>query len=136
MFRFLFFIFYSTLFYGQNIDVEKISQSLVKESENRIDSIAKALNFKPGEQIKAYVQFSINEEGYVVDVVARSIHPLIEKEAIRVVSELPRMTPPKKNGKSFEQRYSLPLIFEIETEKEKEKQERKEKRRLKKQPSE
>lgn len=126
----IFFLFLSiSLTFGQENNFDKISQTIKNQSQSRFDSIAKTLNFKPGNKIKVSVLFTINEEGDIVDIKARSIHPEFEKEAIRVVSELPKMVPAEFNGKRISQKYALPLVFEIETDKEKSKRLRKEKRK-------
>jgi hypothetical protein len=111
--------------FGQNNISEDISESFNNDNRDRLDSIAKQLNYKGGDQIKVLTIFTINEEGNVVDIKARSVHPLFEKEAIRILNELPKMTPAEYNGKLISQKYSLPIVFEIETESAK-------KRRLKK----
>jgi hypothetical protein len=102
--------------FGQNNISEDISESFNNDNRDRLDSIAKQLNYKGGDQIKVLTIFTINEEGNVVDIKARSVHPLFEKEAIRILNELPKMTPAEYNGKLISQKYSLPIVFEIETE--------------------
>ncbi|WP_053978624.1 energy transducer TonB [Mangrovimonas xylaniphaga] len=122
--------------FGQNNLSEKVSESFNTDNRDKLDSIAKQLNYKGGDQIKVLTMFTINEEGKVVDIKARSVHPLFEKEAIRIINELPKMTPAEYNGKLISQKYSLPIVFEIETESAKnkrlKKEERKRQRELKK----
>jgi len=60
------------------------------------------------------VQFKIDKNGKVVDVLARAPHPRLEKEAIRVVESLPDMTPGKQRGKPVKVIYSLPIVFDIQ----------------------
>ncbi len=122
--------------FGQNNLSEKVSESFNTDNRDRLDSIAKQLNYKGGDQIKVLTMFTINEQGNVVDIKARSVHPLFEKEAIRILNQLPKMTPAEYNGKQISRKYSLPIVFEIETESAKKKrlknEERKRKRKLKK----
>lgn len=116
---------------GQNTISKNISESL-NINKDRLDSIAKKLNYKGGEQVKVLTIFTINENGDIVDIEARSEHPAFEREAIRILSELPKMPVADSNGKAISEKYALPLIFVIETEKDKEKRLKKEKRKRKK----
>lgn len=72
-----------------------------------------SLNLAPN-VYRVAVQFKIDKEGKVVDVRARAPHYEIEKEAIRVVSNLPQMVPGKQRGEAVGVLYSLPIAFEIE----------------------
>ncbi len=72
-----------------------------------------ALNLPP-KLYRTAVQFKINKEGKVVDVRARAEHPVIENEAVRVVSNLPQMQPGKQRGEAVGVLYSLPIIFKVE----------------------
>ncbi|MCF1192352.1 energy transducer TonB [Mangrovimonas sp. AS39] len=114
--------------FGQNNLSEKVSESFNTDNRDKLDSIAKQLNYKGGDQIKVLTIFTINEQGNVVDIKARSVHPLFEKEAIRILNELPKMTPAEYNGKKISQKYSLPIVFEIETDSAKKKRLKKEKK--------
>jgi len=114
--------------FGQNNISKKVSESFHNENKQRLDSIAKKLNYKGGDQIKVFTIFSVNENGNIVDVKARSVHPLFEKEAIRIIKELPKMTPAEYDGKKISKKYSLPIVFEIETERAKKRRLKKEKR--------
>jgi len=60
------------------------------------------------------VMFKINKYGDVVDVKARAPHPQLEKEAIKVVNSLPKMTPGKQRGKPVGVLYSLPILFRVQ----------------------
>ena len=61
------------------------------------------------------VQFRIDKHGNVVDVRARAPHPMLEAEAINVVSSLPKMTPGKQRGRPVGVLYSLPILFKVES---------------------
>ncbi|UKM66060.1 energy transducer TonB [Flavobacteriaceae bacterium GSB9] len=87
--------------FGQTSVSKKVSESFNNDNRNKLDSIAKQLNYKGGDQIKVLTIFTINEEGNVVDIKARSVHPLFEKEAIRILEALPKMTPSEHNGKKL-----------------------------------
>ncbi|SRX54210.1 energy transducer TonB [Aequorivita sp. CIP111184] len=72
-----------------------------------------ALNLPPN-TYRTAVQFKIDKQGKVVGVRARAEYPEIEKEAVRVVSNLPQMKPGKQRGEAVGVLYSLPIIFKIE----------------------
>ena len=50
----------------------------------------------------------------MVDVRARAPHPVLEKEAVKLIQKLPRMTPGKQRGKPVGVLYALPILFEVE----------------------
>lgn len=102
------------------------------KSLNRLDSIAKSLNYKGGEVVAVFAQFTIDENGKVTKITAKGPHPAFEEEAIRIIKELPGMDPAMYNGKPIARRFSLPLKFKIETEREKKKRLKKERKKAEK----
>lgn len=63
---------------------------------------------------RVIIQFAVNKEGNVVDaVVVRSVNPLLDKEAIRVVMSSPQWTPGKQSGKEVKVLFTFPINFEI-----------------------
>lgn len=58
---------------------------------------------------KIYVRFTIDKEGNVTDMQAKTKHKELEKEAIRVVSGLPRFIPGQENGKNVAVKFTLPI---------------------------
>lgn len=126
-------LFFVTSFcFSQNNGAKTLSEKIKASDQTRFDSIARSLKYKGGDQIKVNVLFTINEDGAIVDIRARSVHPEFEKEAIRAVSALPKMVPAEHKGKRISQKYALPLIFEIETESAKKQRLKKENRKRKK----
>ncbi|MAS20460.1 MAG: blaR1 peptidase M56 [Leeuwenhoekiella sp.] len=75
-------------------------------------------NTKVGEELqlkgvqRIYTRFRINENGDIVDIESRASVPELEKEAERVVSLLPKITPGKHKGKNVGVLYSLPIVFQ------------------------
>ncbi|PRX42955.1 M56 family metallopeptidase [Salegentibacter salegens] len=74
-------------------------------------NLGKELNLKGTNRV--ITQFRIDESGNVVNIKARAPHPDLEEEAIRVISELPKMQPGKQDGKEISVMYSLPIVFQI-----------------------
>jgi len=62
---------------------------------------------------RVIVQFRIDETGTIADIKARAAHPELEKEAQRVISNLPQMQPGEQNGRAVSVMYSLPIAFKI-----------------------
>jgi len=54
----------------------------------------------------------VNEEGRVTDVkVVESVDPDLDKEAIRVIENMPDWIPGKQNGKGTPVRFTIPILF-------------------------
>lgn len=63
---------------------------------------------------KVYVKFVVNEQGETENVsVARSAHPLLDAEAVRVVKLL-EWKPGKKRGKKVKVWYTVPINFALQ----------------------
>ena len=58
------------------------------------------------------VHFVIDKKGKISDAhVCESVHPLLDKEAVRVVMKSPKWEPGKKDGKSVRVSYTMPVMF-------------------------
>ena len=75
----------------------------------------------PEEAMKADIEgrvltrFIINSDGSISDVeISKSVHPLLDAEALRVVSSMPNWTPGKVNGKAVKVRFMLPITFRLQ----------------------
>ncbi len=75
--------------------------------------LATDLGLTPGKK-RISVIFKIDKNGDVVDIQARAPHPRLEKEAIRVVGLIPKMTPGKQRGRAVGVKYSLPIVFNVQ----------------------
>jgi len=64
-------------------------------------------------QVRFTVLFTLDHRGEVVDVQVKSKEAIIEKEAKRLMSKLPDMTPGKMNNKAVNVQYALPIVFNI-----------------------
>lgn len=71
-----------------------------------------------GIQGRVLVDFIIDENGDVKDVtVLRGVHPLLDEEAVRVVSASPRWKPGKVRGKKVKSEISMYIEFRLERKK-------------------
>lgn len=61
------------------------------------------------------VSFVIGKDGSVSDVkVVRGKDPSLDKEAVRVVSKMPKWNPGKQNGQNVRVSYTLPVKFQLQ----------------------
>lgn len=63
--------------------------------------------------VKVFVVFKINEQGKAVNIRSRAPHPILEKEAIRVIRRLPRMKPATIENIPISVNYTLPIVFKV-----------------------
>ena len=69
---------------------------------------------KEGIQGRVAVRFIVEKDGSISDVKpVLSVHPLLNKEAVRVVESMPKWTPGKQNGKPVRVRFNLPVMFKL-----------------------
>ena len=68
-----------------------------------------------GIQGKVFVEFVIEKDGSITNVrVLRSVDPSLDKEAIRVVSSMPKWKPGKQRGKAVRVSYTVPINFKLQ----------------------
>ena len=83
-------------FLGKNIKYPQISQ------EN-------------GVQGRVIVQFVVNQDGSIVDPqVVRGVDPYLDKEALRVISMMPKWKPGKQRGKAVRVKFTVPVMFRLQ----------------------
>jgi len=65
-------------------------------------------------QGRVFVNFVVDIDGKVIGThIIRQVHPLLDKEAIRVVSEMPKWRAGKLDGKPVRVKYTLPINFRL-----------------------
>lgn len=68
-----------------------------------------------GVQGRVIVQFVVNRDGSIVDpVVVRGVDPYLDKEALRVISSMPKWKPGKQRGKAVRVKYTVPVTFRLQ----------------------
>lgn len=61
------------------------------------------------------MQFVVDEEGKITSTrIIRSVDPLLDAEAIRIITSMPNWTPGKQGGKNVSVRYVLPIQFRLQ----------------------
>lgn len=65
-------------------------------------------------QGRVIVSFVIEEDGSISNPkVVKSLDPILDKEALRVISIMPKWIPGEQNGKPVRIKYSLPVTFKV-----------------------
>jgi len=63
---------------------------------------------------RVFIGFKIDKSGNIVNVNARAPHPKIKSEVIKVMKQLPKMTPGRQRGKPVGVKYSIPFTLIVE----------------------
>ena len=67
---------------------------------------------KQGIEGRVIVQFVVGIDGTVSNVkLMRPVNPLLDQEALRVISAMPKWTPGKQDGKAVAVKYTMPITF-------------------------
>ena len=70
---------------------------------------------KNGVQGRVVVGFIIETDGSITNIdVLRGVDPSLDREAMRVVSEMPKWTPGVKDGKKVRVKYQVPVSFRLQ----------------------
>jgi protein TonB len=68
-----------------------------------------------GIQGRVVATFVVERDGSVTDVqIARSVDPSLDKEAIRVLKQMPKWIPGKQNGAPVRVKYTVPVTFKLQ----------------------
>ena len=68
-----------------------------------------------GIQGRVIVQFVVNKDGSICEAnVVKSVDPLLDAEALRVINAMPHWTPGKQRGQAVNVRFTLPLTFRLQ----------------------
>ncbi|MDR0863889.1 MAG: M56 family metallopeptidase [Candidatus Symbiothrix sp.] len=69
---------------------------------------------KKGTEGRVIVHFVVDETGAITDAgIVRSIDPLADAEALRVVNAMPNWIPGKQDGKKVPVHYTIPILFKL-----------------------
>lgn len=70
---------------------------------------------KEGIQGRVICTFYVEKDGSISDIsVAKSVHPQLDAEAVRVLSLMPKWIPGKRNGELTKVKYTFPITFRLE----------------------
>ncbi|MGG6229879.1 energy transducer TonB [Tenacibaculum sp. SDUM215027] len=93
---------------------ECLNKKLQKHIQRNFNAeLANELGLSPGKK-RIYVQFKIDKDGSITNVMARAPHPRLKKEAERVARKIPKMKPGRQRGRAVRVGYTLPITFNVE----------------------
>ena len=65
-------------------------------------------------QGRVIVRFIVERNGKLSNVkVVKSVHPVLDKEALRIVKLMPRWIPGRQNGITVRVKYIIPITFRL-----------------------
>ncbi|HOO94823.1 MAG TPA: energy transducer TonB [Proteiniphilum sp.] len=68
-----------------------------------------------GIQGRVICNFVVEKDGSITDVqVVRGVDPSLDKEAVRVIQQMPRWKPGKQRGQAVRVRFTLPVVFRLQ----------------------
>lgn len=94
----------------KNMRMNCFNSQMAEHIKKNFSYPAEAMNQQV--QGRVYVNFTIDKEGNIKDIVTRG-HSLLVGEARRIIELLPQMTPGKQKGKTVNVRYTLPISFRL-----------------------
>lgn len=66
-------------------------------------------------QGRVFVSFVIERDGTPSNVqIARGVDPALDREAVRVVSRMPKWNPGKQRGRPVRQKFTIPVLFRLQ----------------------
>jgi len=100
---------------GNKTELKKcFNKKMQKHFAKKFDSdLPNELGLSPGKK-RLIMLFKIDKTGNIVDIRAKAPHPRLQKEAVRIIKLLPKMTPGKQRGKAVGVKYTLPMRIDVE----------------------
>jgi protein TonB len=92
--------------------VKCMNEKIAKLVQRKFDGgLAGELGLRGVQRIN--VQFKIDHNGNVIDILTRAPHPSLEKEATRVTNKIPQMQPGLQRDVPVSVIYNLPIVFKV-----------------------
>jgi TonB family protein len=109
-----------------NSDIDEMAEFVGKDFTNETEKITDLSEYLASEivyppraykyyvQGKVYVQCMINEDGSISNaLVVRTLDKDLDKEALRIIRNMPNWKPAKNNGEPVSIAYTCPVVFTI-----------------------
>ena len=96
---------------------QQLRSCLVRKVQTHINKNFRYPEFaqKTGIQGRVFVYFIIDKDGSVVGIKTRGPHPILEIEAKRIISRLPKFVPGlDSDGKAVRVPFSVPITFKLQ----------------------
>ena len=72
------------------------------------------MSIQMGDQGKVYVRFVVEKDGSISNVsIARGVTPELDREAMRVVKQMPKWSPGKQRGRPVRTNVVIPIVFKL-----------------------
>ena len=99
-----------------NMKNQKLRNCFQKKIQTHINKNFRYPEFaqKTGIQGRVFVQFIIDKDGSIVGIKTRGPHPILEIEAKRIISILPKFIPGYVDGKAVRVPFSMPITFKLQ----------------------
>ena len=104
-------------------DVYDVVEEMPKFPGGQIEMLqylAKSLQYpeeaeKAGKQGRVIATFVVEKDGSITNArVVKSVDPLLDAEALRVINAMPKWNPGKQNGLAVRCKYTVPLTFHLD----------------------
>lgn len=87
-------------------------EALIKYLDDNVRYPDEAL--KDAIEGKVIVRFDVNKDGSISDIaIVRSLQPLLDAEAVRVINAMPKWNPGTQRGKPIKVGFTLPVNFSL-----------------------
>lgn len=100
---------------GNNQELKNcFNKKIQKHFQRKFNSdLPNELGLSPGKK-RVTMIFKIDKIGNIIDIITKSPHPKLDKEATRIIKLLPKMKPGKHQGKPVRVKYTLPMRIDVE----------------------
>lgn len=101
-------------------EVVEVSPDFVGGMSKLMEYLSKNIKYpveaqKAGKQGRVVVQFVVDKDGSILlPRIVRGIDPELDKEAIRVISTMPKWKPGFQRGKAVKVRFTVPVMFRLQ----------------------
>jgi len=65
------------------------------------------------ESVNTILEYVEKKEAKISNIKTKGGHPILQKEAIRIIKKLPRIIPGKQNGKPVIVPFVIPIVFKL-----------------------
>ena len=97
--------------------IQQLRSCFQRKIQNHINKNFRYPEFaqKTGIQGRVFVGFFIDKDGSIVGIRSRGPHPILEIEAKRIISRLPKFIPAlDSDGKAVRVPFSVPITFKLQ----------------------
>ncbi len=96
-------------------DLKKVfTEKITTFVTSRFDTkMSQNLDLSEGKH-KIVCQFTIDKNGYVIDIKVKAPHQKLEKHVLNILKQLPQFIPGEQRNKPVQVKYTLPITFVVE----------------------